>query len=202
MNRTLAVAASLCLFAAGFNQAKAANPVVVMETSKGTIKIELDAEKAPVTVKNFLDYVDDKHYDGLIFHRVIGDFMIQGGGFKPGLGDAKNEDDVQGLEKKTKPPIKNEADNGLSNKKYTIAMARTNKPDSATSQFFINVVDNGDKLDKNDRSAGYAVFGKVVEGQDVVDKIKKAATKEILDGAMKDVPTEEIVIKSVKRADK
>src|SRR5213594_623141 len=108
--------------------ARAVNPVVVMETSAGTIKIELFEDKAPITVKNFLSYVDDKFYDGTIFHRVISDFMIQGGGLEPGFKQKKE----------TKDPIKNEADNGLSNKKYTIAMARTDDPDSATAQFFIN----------------------------------------------------------------
>ena len=172
------------------NGARAANPVVVMETSKGTIKIELDQEKAPITVKNFLAYVEDKHYDGTIFHRVIGkensdkDFMIQGGGFEPGL-----------TQKKTKAAIKNEASNGLSNKKYTLAMARTGDPDSATAQFFINVGDNK-FLDKSAGSDGYAVFGKVTEGTDIVDKIKAVET-----GTQKgyqNVPTEDVVIKSVK----
>ncbi|QEL19397.1 peptidylprolyl isomerase [Limnoglobus roseus] len=172
------------------NGARAANPVVVMETSLGTIKIELDEEKAPITVKNFLSYVEDKHYDGTIFHRVIGkensdkDFMIQGGGFESGLS-----------QKKTKAPIKNEASNGLSNKKYTIAMARTGDPDSATAQFFINVGDNK-FLDKSAASDGYAVFGKVTEGTDVVDKIKAVET-----GTQKgyqNVPTTDVVIKSVK----
>src|SRR5207302_1635866 len=111
--------------------AQAANPVVVIETSMGNIKVELYPDKAPKTVKNFLSYVDDKFYDGTIFHRVIADFMIQGGGFKPGM-----------KEKETKDPIKNESTNGLSNKRGTIAMARTNVPDSASSQFFINVEDN------------------------------------------------------------
>ena len=111
--------------------ARAANPVVVMETSFGTVKIELFEEKAPITVKNFLQYVNDKHYDGLTFHRVISDFMIQGGGMEPG-----------GKEKKTREPIKNEAANGLSNQRGTVAMARTNVADSATSQFYINVKDN------------------------------------------------------------
>src|SRR5262249_29253382 len=135
------------------------NPVVIMETSMGKIKIELNQDKAPISVKNFLSYVDDKFYDGLIFHRVISDFMIQGGGFEPGMN-----------EKKTKSPIKNESSNGLSNKRGTIAMARTNVPNSATSQFYINVKDN-EALDKaNSRDGvGYCVFGKVIEGMDVVD---------------------------------
>ncbi|HMF11885.1 MAG TPA: peptidylprolyl isomerase, partial [Gemmataceae bacterium] len=150
----------LALAAAAFAvmPARAENTVVVMETSAGTIKIELFDDKAPVTVKNFLSYVDDKHYDGTIFHRVMGkensgrDFMIQGGGYGPGM-----------KEKRTKDPIKNEAGKGLSNERGTIAMARTNDPDSATAQFFINVVDNK-SLDKSERNAGYAVFGKVIEG--------------------------------------
>jgi len=166
--------------------ARAANPVVVMETNMGTIKIELFEDKAPVTVKNFLDYVKDKHYDGLIFHRVIENFMIQGGGFEPGM-----------KEKKTKEAIKNESDNGLSNLRGTLAMARTKVADSATSQFFINVKDNTflDKAKAADK-VGYCVFGRVTEGMDVVDKIKavKTTTKMGFD----DVPEEDVVIKSVK----
>jgi peptidyl-prolyl cis-trans isomerase B (cyclophilin B) len=170
----------------GAGTARAANPVVVMETSKGTIKIELFEDKAPVTVKNFLGYVDDKFYDGTIFHRIIPTFMIQGGGFEPGL-----------KQKKTKEAIKNESSNGLSNKLGTIAMARTSDPDSATAQFYINVVDN-DFLDKAKAKdgVGYCVFGKVIEGMDVVDKIKDVKT-----GA-RDVPVEDVTIKSVRRADK
>jgi cyclophilin family peptidyl-prolyl cis-trans isomerase len=165
---------------------RAANPVVVMETSMGTVKIELFEDQAPITVKNFLSYVDDKHYDGTIFHRVIKNFMVQGGGFSPGM-----------REKETKQPIKNEAGNGLSNQRGTIAMARTNDPDSATAQFFINVVDNKG-LDRNGGSAGYAVFGRVTEGLDVVDKIREVKTGR--SGPHGDVPTEDVVIKSVKRA--
>jgi peptidyl-prolyl cis-trans isomerase B (cyclophilin B) len=165
---------------------EAKNPVVVMETSLGAIKIQLDDGHAPDTVKNFLSYVDDKFYDGTIFHRVIEDFMIQGGGYEPGL-----------KEKRTKAPIKNEAPNGLSNKRGTIAMARTNDLNSATAQFFINVKDN-DFLD-NPRSP-YCVFGKVIEGMDVVDKIRKVKTKRV--GRMDDVPVEDVVIKSVRRAEK
>lgn len=170
--------------------AQAADPVVVMETSMGTIKIELFPDKAPATVKNFLGYVDDKFYDGTVFHRVIGkensgkDFMIQGGGFEPGM-----------KQKKTKDPIVNEAKNGLSNKRGTLAMARTSDPDSATAQFFINVKDN-DFLDRSEDSAGYAVFGKVIEGMDVVDKIKAVKT------GRGDVPVEDVIIKSVRRAEK
>jgi len=161
------------------------NPVVVMDTSVGKITIELFEDKAPVTVKNFLKYVDDKHYDGTIFHRVIADFMIQGGGF-----------DTKFKEKETYKPIKNEAGNGESNKRGTIAMARTNNPDSATAQFFINVKDNTG-LDRSGAKAGYAVFGKVTDGMEVVDKIRKVETESR--GAHDDVPVKDVVIKSVKR---
>jgi cyclophilin family peptidyl-prolyl cis-trans isomerase len=174
------------------------NPVVVMETSKGTIKIELFADKSPITVKNFLSYVDDKFYDGTIFHRVIKDFMIQGGGFDSGLKEKE----------KTKAPIKNESANGVSNERGTIAMARTNDPDSATAQFFINVEDNSRKLAPPGRP-GYAVFGKVIEGMDVVDKIKEvkttskvATTQGGRKASFDDVPEDEVVIKSVRRAEK
>jgi cyclophilin family peptidyl-prolyl cis-trans isomerase len=183
--------------------ARAENTVVVMETSKGNIKIELFDEKAPITVKNFLSYVDAKHYDDTIFHRVIGSFMIQGGGFT-----AKEH-----KEKDTKDPIKNES--GLANERGTIAMARTNDPDSATTQFFINVVDNRRGLDKGaraDNPAGYAVFGKVIEGMDVVDQIKGVKTgkgkltmkvrgKDV-ETRPDDVPNEDVVIKSIKREKK
>lgn len=164
------------------------NPVVLMETSLGNVKIELDQAKAPISVKNFLSYVDDKFYDGTIFHRVIEGFMIQGGGFTPDMH-----------QKPMKAPIKNEAGNGLSNKRGTLAMARTMVVDSATAQFFINVVDN-DFLDHRDNSPqgfGYAVFGKVVEGMDVVDKIKSVRTGSKM--GFQDVPVETVVIKSVKR---
>jgi cyclophilin family peptidyl-prolyl cis-trans isomerase len=175
-------------------------PVVVIETFMGTIKVELNADRAPITVKNFLEYVEDKHYDNTVFHRVMDGFMIQGGGFKTGMADAKDEDEVAAKQKKTKAPIKNEARNGLSNVRGTIAMARTNDPDSATAQFYINVADNSGNLDPNSRSPGYAVFGKVIEGMDVVDKIKKVRTKAI--GRMENVPVEDVIIKSIRRADK
>ena len=155
---------------------------VVMETSLGTIKIELDGDKAPLSTANFLAYVDDKHYDNTIFHRVMPTFMIQGGGFAPGM-----------KEKATKPPIKNESGNGLSNKRGSVAMARTNDLNSATSQFYINVVDNNG-LD----GAKYCVFGKVTEGMDVVDKIKAVATGR--KGHHDDVPVKDVVIQSVRRA--
>lgn len=165
------------------------NPVVVMETSMGTIKIELDQEKAPITVKNFLNYVEDKFYDGTIFHRVIKDFMIQGGGFEPGM-----------KQRETRAPIKNEATNGLSNVRGTIAMARTNRPDSATAQFFINVVDNSNKLDAGVAGAGYCVFGKVISGMDVVDKIREVKTTS--KAGHDDVPESDVLIKSVRRESK
>jgi peptidyl-prolyl cis-trans isomerase B (cyclophilin B) len=163
------------------------NPVVVMETSMGTIKVELYQDKAPITVANFLKYVDDKHYDGTIFHRVIADFMIQGGGFEPGM-----------VPKTSKfSPIRNEAGNGLSNLRGTVAMARTDDPDSATDQFFINLFDrNKDGLDRSPRNAGYAVFGKIIEGMDVADKIKVVRTGPR--GGHKDVPLEDVIIKSIR----
>lgn len=183
----------LCFLVLGMvtaGAARAANPVVVIETNMGTIKVELFEEKAPVTVKNFLSYVDDKHYDGLIFHRVIEGFMVQGGGMLPG-----------GKEKKTKPAIKNEAGNGLSNVRGTIAMARTSDPDSATSQFYINTVDNT-FLDKKEdpNGVGYAVFGRVIEGMDVVDKIVKVEKKPVPRGKPSE-PKEDVVIKSVRKAE-
>ena len=149
----------------------------------GTIKIELDAAKAPNSVANFLAYVNKGHYDGTVFHRVIPGFMIQGGGFEPGM-----------TQKATDKPINNEANNGLKNNKYTLAMARTNDPHSATAQFFINIADNG-FLNHTAPSAqgwGYAVFGKVVAGTDVVDKI--AAVKTGQKGFHGDVPKDDVVI--------
>ena len=164
------------------------NPTVLMETSLGSITIELDQAKAPITVKNFLSYVDEKFYDGTIFHRVIGNFMIQGGGFTAEM-----------QQKRAKAPIKNEAGNGLKNMTGTLAMARTNVVDSATAQFFINVVDN-DFLDHQNTTSqgfGYAVFGKVIQGMDVVEKIKAVKTGSKM--GFSDVPAEAVVIKSVKR---
>ena len=159
------------------------NPVVVLETSQGTIRIELYPDKAPITVKNFLDYVNAGHYDGTIFHRVIPGFMVQGGGM---TADMK--------EKKSREPIKNEAGNGLKNERGTLAMARTSVVDSATAQFFINVANN-DFLNHRTESAqgyGYAVFGKVTEGMDVVDKIVKVPTRTV--GFHENVPSEPVVI--------
>jgi cyclophilin family peptidyl-prolyl cis-trans isomerase len=167
------------------------NPIVVMETSIGTIKIELFEDKAPITVKNFLNYVEKKHYDGVVFHRVIQDFMIQGGGYDTDL-----------KERKADPPIKNEASNGLKNVRGTIAAARTNVPDSATSQFYINVKDNVflDKENARD-NVGYCVFGGVIEGMDVVDKIRKVKT--VAKGPFnQDCPEENVTIKSVRLIDR
>jgi peptidyl-prolyl cis-trans isomerase B (cyclophilin B) len=162
------------------------NPVVRMETSHGTITIELFKDKAPITVRNFLSYVKDGFYDGTIFHRVIKSFMIQGGGF-----------DADMNQKKTKFAIKNEAANGLSNKRGTLAMARTAVVDSATAQFFINVVDNPflDHRGKTPDLFGYAVFGQVTEGMEVVDAIREVKTGN--KGGHGDVPAEPVVIKSV-----
>lgn len=147
---------------------KGGKPMVLLETSLGKIKLELDPEKAPVSVKNFLAYVKEGHYDGLIFHRVIRDFMIQGGGFTK---DMREKRPARG-------PIRNEAGNGLRNDRGTIAMARTAMVDSATAQFFINTVNNDflNHVDETPRGFGYAVFGKVVEGMDVVDKIRAVPT--------------------------
>ncbi len=159
---------------------------VSIETNKGTIVAELDAEKAPVSAENFVSYAKKGNYNGTIFHRVIDGFMIQGGGF------------TQEMEmKKTDPQIKNEADNGLKNTRGTLAMARTSVVDSATSQFFINLVDNGflDHRDKSSQGYGYAVFGKVVEGMDVVDAIGKVKTGNARGFA--DVPLEPVVIENV-----
>ena len=165
--------------------ANTTNPEVVITTTLGEIKVKLDSEKAPISTANFLKYVEKKHYDGTTFHRVIPTFMIQGGGHLPDM-----------KEKETLKPIKNEAKNGLSNLRGTIAMARTNEVDSATSQFFINVVDNK-KLDHvDDNRYGYSVFGEVSGGMDVVDKIR--AVKTTTKGEYGDVPVEPVLIKSVR----
>lgn len=164
---------------------KIQNPVVIISTSLGDIKVKLNSEKAPISTDNFLHYVKKHHYDGTTFHRVIPSFMIQGGGHLPDMS-----------EKPTDKPIKNEAKNGLSNLRGTIAMARTNDVDSATAQFFINVVDNG-RLDYvNPSRYGYAVFGEVTEGMDVVDKIRNVETT-TKDG-FENVPKEPVMIKSVR----
>jgi cyclophilin family peptidyl-prolyl cis-trans isomerase len=162
------------------------DPVVVMETSMGTMEIELYKKEAPLTVQNFLWYVKNGFYDGLIFHRVIDNFMIQGGGFTPAM-----------KKKATNDPIENEATNGLSNEKYTIAMARTGVVNSATSQFFINNKDNPalDHRNTTQQGFGYCVFGKVIEGQDVVDAISKVETTNR--NGMQNVPVETVVIEKV-----
>jgi len=159
--------------------------MILMKTNYGDIKIQLDHEKAPITAKNFEDYVREGFYNGLIFHRVISNFMIQGGGFEPGMKP-----------RKTKAPIQNEANNGLSNMTGTLAMARTMDPHSASAQFFINVKDNGflDYTAPTTQGWGYAVFGKVVEGMDVVNKIKDVATT--MRAGHQDVPVEDVIIES------
>jgi cyclophilin family peptidyl-prolyl cis-trans isomerase len=159
--------------------------MIVISTSLGDISVELDTAKAPISVKNFLAYVDAGHYDGTIFHRVIPDFMVQCGGFTPDM-----------VQKKTNAPIKNEANNGLSNEPYTLAMARTSDVDSATSQFFINLSDNV-FLDHGKRDFGYAVFGKVVKGTEVVDKI--GAVKAGRAGGHQDVPVTPVIINSIRK---
>lgn len=158
---------------------KGGNPMVIIKTSKGDIKVELDKENAPISTDNFLAYVQDGYYDGTVFHRVINNFMVQGGGFT-----------ADGQQKPVKAPIKNEADNGLNNDRGTIAMARTQDVNSATSQFYINHVDNA-FLNHGKRDFGYAVFGKVVDGMDVVDEIAAVQT------GPGDVPNELVVIESV-----
>ncbi len=160
--------------------------MIKLNTNMGTISIELDTEKAPNTTANFLQYAKDGFYDGTIFHRVISNFMVQGGGMQTGM-----------VEKQTREQIQNEADNGLSNVTGSIAMARTNDPHSATAQFFINVADNAflDHSGKNAQGWGYCVFAKVVEGMDVVEKIKAVPTGNA--GHHQDVPTEDVVIESV-----
>ncbi|OAI49796.1 hypothetical protein AYO44_06110 [Planctomycetaceae bacterium SCGC AG-212-F19] len=181
------------------------NPVVFIETSMGTITAELYKDKAPKTVENFLAYVDDKFYDGTLFHRVMRDFMIQGGGYEPGL-----------KEKKQRAPIENEAKNGVSNQRGTLAMARLEKPDTAAAEFFINTVDNV-RLDyraypkeRGKDNAGYCVFGKVLAGMDVVDRIELVPTDvrtvqmevnaKVVPVDYEDVPVQDVVIKSIRRA--
>ncbi|MFC6443361.1 MAG: peptidyl-prolyl cis-trans isomerase [Alcaligenaceae bacterium] len=161
------------------------NPKVLLQTNKGDITLELDAEKAPNTTQNFLNYVNAGFYNGTIFHRVINNFMIQGGGFEVGM-----------KQKETNAPIENEANNGLKNDRYTIAMARTNDPHSATAQFFINVADNDflNHTNPTPNGWGYAVFGKVVEGTDVVDSIKGVKTGN--KGFHQDVPVEDVIIEN------
>ena len=175
------IAAAATIFVAPVHAQNA--PRVKLATSLGDIVVELNPAKAPKTVENFLKYVADKHYDGTIFHRVIDGFMIQGGGFTPDM-----------VQKPMRPPIPLEATNGLKNDTYTIAMARTNVPDSATAQFFINVKDNAMLNAPQPDGHGYAVFGKVVSGTEVVDKIKGVATGN--KGPFQNVPTTPVVITS------
>jgi len=193
MNRypaTLARLAALCLFACilvPYSLFAGDHPQAVIKTSMGEIRLELDAEKAPASVENFVNYANSGFYDGTIFHRVISHFMIQGGGFTP---------DMQ--KKATGDAIPNEASNGLSNKRGTIAMARTNDPHSATAQFFINTQDNMNldyTSESNSRTWGYAVFGRVTEGMDVVEKIRFVQTT--TKPPFSDVPVEPVVIESV-----
>ena len=160
---------------------KGKHSMVKLQTNHGDITIELDAEKAPISSKNFLEYVNSGFYNGTIFHRVIGNFMIQGGGFEPGM-----------KQKKTRDPIQNEAKNGLKNDVYTVAMARTGAPHSATAQFFINVTNNDFLNYPGQDGWGYAVFGKVVEGKEVVDKIKGVKTGN--SGPFQNVPLEDVII--------
>jgi cyclophilin family peptidyl-prolyl cis-trans isomerase len=167
--------------------AEETRPRVVLTTTLGTIELELDAEKAPITTRNFLQYVDKGHYDGLIFHRVIPGFMIQGGGFNAGMEQVE-----------TGEPIKNESGNGLSNLRGTIAMARTRDPDSATAQFFINTADNL-RLDGRYGPSGYAVFGKVINGMETIDSI--SAVKTGRSGMHGDVPLTAVVIERAVRAE-
>ena len=185
---TLAAMAAVFALSALSPAAMAAkgDPHVLLTTSAGNIELELDKQKAPVSVQNFVDYVNSGFYNNTTFHRVIPGFMIQGGGFEPGM-----------KQKATKDPIKNEANNGLKNTRGTLAMARTQAPHSATAQFFINVVDN-DFLNFSGESLqgwGYCVFAEVVEGMDVVDKIKGVATGR--SGMHQDVPKEDVIIESV-----
>lgn len=187
MNKILSFACvavlALALALAGPARAQQAKPLVKLTTTKGDIVLELDTEKAPVTAANFLKNVQDGFYDGLIFHRVIGGFMIQGGGMDKNM-----------REKSGRPAIKNEADNGLKNTAYTVAMARTSDPHSASTQFFINTVDNPslNHTAKTPSGWGYAVFGKVVEGRQTVDAIKAVATASR--GMHQNVPVEPVVI--------
>ena len=157
--------------------------MVILHTNHGDITLELDAENAPATVKNFLQYVHDGHYDNTVFHRVIDGFMIQGGGMEPGM-----------KQKTTRPPVANEAVNGLKNTHYSVAMARTSEPHSATAQFFINVGDNAflDHTSPSTQGFGYCVFGKVIAGQDIVDKIKSVATA--TSGSHQNVPKDDVII--------
>jgi cyclophilin family peptidyl-prolyl cis-trans isomerase len=185
--RLLAVLGLFLVPLAAANVSAQENPVVVIETSMGNITVELNQDRAPISVENFLGYVKDGFYDGTIFHRVIANFMIQGGGFTAEMDH-----------KATRDPIKNEAHNGLKNRRGTLAMARTGEIHSATAQFFINVKDNAflDYKGDNAQDYGYAVFGRVTDGMDVVDKIKDLPTGSV--GPFQDVPTEKVIIKTIR----
>ena len=189
---TMTMLAVLLVLAAAptFAQEAAANPVVLMKTSMGDVKIELFADKAPLTVKNFLQYVEDRFFDGTIFHRVIPDFMVQGGGFT---------EDMQ--RKETRATIKNEARTDVPNKRGTLAMARTGEVDSASSQFFVNLKDNAflDHKDDTAKGFGYCVFGQVLSGMDVVDKIAKVPTKTVY--VHRNVPVKPVVILSIRKVE-
>jgi peptidyl-prolyl cis-trans isomerase A (cyclophilin A) len=186
LKKMLSAVALICLFAGIASAEGKKNPVVSMETTLGNIRIELFEKEAPVSVRNFLDYTKSGFYSGTIFHRVIPGFMAQGGGFTP---DRK--------QKPANAPIKNEAANGLKNDRGTIAMARTSAPDSATAQFFINVVNNSMLNRPSPDGAGYAVFGKVIEGMDVVDKIVAVKTQNV-NMVFQNLPETPVIIKSVK----
>ncbi len=203
---TFAIAASLFAGCKNAEQEEAGGgsvsetPIVEVVTDKGSFKVQLNPDKAPLTVENFLDYVDAGHYDGTVFHRVIKDFMVQGGGFAV--------EDGALVEKDTRPPIQNEAKNGLSNTRGTIAMARTGDPHSATAQFFVNVVDNTQGLAPGGFSPdGYAVFGEVIEGMETVDKIKgvptgvRPLTSNGIARPSEDVPVDNVVIQSIRRVE-
>lgn len=186
MNKLITIILALLLFFASplsYSLDKGTKTMVKLHTNHGTITLELDATKAPNTVNNFLEYVKSGFYTNTIFHRVIDGFMIQGGGFEPGM-----------KQKSTNAPIKNEAANGLKNDIYTVAMARTNDPHSATAQFFINVKNNGflNYSAPNPQGYGYCVFGKVIEGMNVVDAIRKVKTGNR--GGFQDVPLEDVII--------
>ncbi len=188
MKHALALLLLLVLASAS---ALAAPVDVLIKTNLGDVTLELYPDKAPATVKNFLRYVDEGFYDGTIFHRVIGGFMIQGGGYGPDLE-----------RKPTHAPVPNEADNGLKNQRGAIAMARTSDPNSATAQFFINLMDNDflDFRDKSFRGWGYTVFGKVVDGMDIVDKIADVHTTS--KQGMRNVPEQDVIIESIKKINK
>ncbi len=186
LSRRVLLIAALALSALpAFAQQAASAPRVLMATSLGNITLELDAQRAPASVANFLRYVEAKHYDGTIFHRVIANFMIQGGGFSPDMS-----------QKPTQAPVRNEARNGLKNVRGSIAMARTADPHSATAQFFINTTDNAFLDNPGQDGWGYAVFGKVVEGMDVVDKIRAVPTANA--GFHSDVPRTPVIINSAR----